>query len=85
MDKAARRKAEKIGEDTQEYLADLERQLQETATPPSQPFNPSEHFLQVQEENRRRQERDRKRVEAQVEEVRCRSPIEGIMFGARRL
>ena len=70
-DKAARRKAEKIGEDTQEYLGDLEKQLQEMLTPPSQPFNPGEHFLQVQEENRKRQERDRRRMEAQVEEVRA--------------
>ena len=67
-DKVAGRKVENIREDTQELLEDLEKQLQEIITPLSQPFNPGKHFYQILKDSERRQEWDRKRAEAQVEE-----------------
>lgn len=83
-DKAARPKAENIGEDTQELHEALEAELQAEMTPPSQPYNQYEHFLQVQEENRKRQECERAELEKQVEAQLIHAEGERIWEGIQK-
>ena len=76
-DRAARREAQKIGEDTQNRLEKLEKEIQENQTPPTQPFDPYSNFLKIEKENKRKQELDRNKVEAQIEEQVARLKTHG--------
>ena len=62
------RKAEGIGEETQNLCEAREKELQEELTPPSQPYNLGALLAQRFEENRKKQKKDNASLEAQAEE-----------------
>ena len=66
-DRAIRPEREKIREYTQDLLENLEEELQEILTPPSQPHDPYAVFLQNEKENKRLQERERSRLHAETQ------------------